>query len=121
MEGARAIGQDASFESSNLCWVWWPERTSKFGLKTECIDGKTGLVMNYDDTAATPSISEVSTTSLLELLQNIGLPVPSTSLNLEETADIKHRLSPDYENAKNDLLRHRVFREWSCRFPCRKT
>ncbi|KAL7520196.1 hypothetical protein ACHAWX_004939 [Stephanocyclus meneghinianus] len=116
MEGIKAIGQDASFDSSNSCWVWWPVKASHFGC-AECIDGKTGFVINHDDTAVTPPLlSGVSTSSMLEMLRCIGLSHISSTLSLEELMNLKRKTSPDYQAAKDDLIRHRVFQEWCCRY-----
>jgi hypothetical protein len=117
MEGIRAIGQDASFDSSSSCWVWWPEKASHLGC-ADCIDGKTGFVINHDDTVATPPVfSGVSTSSLLDMLRCIGLShISSSTLTLEEVMHLKRKISADYQAAKDDLLCHRVFQEWCCRY-----
>jgi hypothetical protein len=120
MEGVKVIGQDASFDSSNSCWVWWPGIVPSYEYAAECIDGKTGLLIHHDDSSAEPQVSEVSnqsyTTSMLELLQEGGESTVSRSvLSLEEVASLKQQLSSDYHAAKAQLLKHRIFREWSCR------
>lgn len=117
MEGIKAIGQDASFDSSTSCWVWWPVKASPFGY-AECIDGKTGFVINHDDTVVTPTVfSGVSTSSMLEMLRRIGLSHNiSSTLTLEGLMNLKRKTSPDYQAAKDDLIRHRVFQEWCCRY-----
>jgi len=120
MEGVKAIGQDASFDSSNSCWVWWPGKVSSFEYAAECIDGKTGLVINHNDPSEESKVSEVShqsyTSSVVDALHNYGLPkAPNAALSFEEMASLKCLLCPDYEDAKATFLRHRVFREWCCR------
>ena len=134
MEGIKIVGQDATFDS-NFCWVWWPGKSSK---DADCIDGKTGFVINNNDTiydrssdelAFAPTFSEVSTFALLkinmEILESTGSSVAKSwrrksnsndcNYSLAEIRSLKRQLSSQYELAKDDLLHHRVFRRWSCR------
>lgn len=115
MEGIKAIGQDASFDSSSSCWVWWQGKMSPSGRTAECIDGKTGLVINHDDPSVKPKVSEISSQSYASTMLQISLNQSLASSGLKEMVLLKRELSPEYEAARNDLLRHRVFREWSCR------
>ena len=113
MGGVKLIGEDASFDST-LCWAWWPSK----GGNADCIDGKTGLVTNCsnEETINTYSLLQLD----LEILSLCGVPAtPSLTdekLSLSELRMLKRRLSSQYESAKDNLLlRHRVFRDWSCR------
>jgi hypothetical protein len=119
MGGIKVIGQDASFDSSSSCWAWWPGKVSSLLYAAECIDGKSGFLINYDDPSNDPCVSEISNQSyilsVVGVLRQIGHPKVLSPTSLDEVAFLKHQLSPDYEAAKEDLLRHRVFREWSSR------
>lgn len=120
MEGTKTIGQDAVFDS-NACWVWWPGHVSCFVYDAECIDGKTGYMIDHDHPSVTSKVSAVSdesyVSSLVKILDAVGSDTNSLSaLGLQEIASLKKLVSPDYEAAKKDFLRHRVFREWSCRY-----
>ena len=126
MEGVKVVGEDASFDST-LCWVWWPGKGSD---KAECIDGKTGLVTNCCSGETVQKASSVSTYSLLkinlEILHLCGVPVAASltdeNLSLSELRTLKRQISAQYETAKDQfLLRHRVFRDWSCRETREKT
>lgn len=124
MAGVKSVGQDAAFDT-NQCWVWWPGKSPDFGYAADCIDGKTGLKVKYEncDSESTPStFSECSTFVLLKASSEIiriscgpeafdGKPVRS----LSAIRQLKHHVSPRYESAKAEFLRHRVFNEWSCR------
>ena len=132
MTGVTSVGQDAMF-GSNLCWVWWPEKASNLCYAADCLDGKTGLRINYQESVdtcdsqeaiATPAFSACSTFAMvllnMEILQNIGVPnmVPGkdqSKLSISELRQLKHKVSAQYESAKADLFRHRVFDQWSCR------
>lgn len=113
MGGVKLIGEDAKFEST-LCWAWWPSK----GGNADCIDSKTGLVTNCsnEETINTYSLLKLN----LEILSLCGVPAtPSLvdeKLSLSELRMLKRQLSSQYELAKdNCFLRHRVFRDWSCR------
>ena len=122
MEGIKAIGEDASFDST-LCWVWWSGKSSN---SADCIDGKTGFIVpNCDgDSADKTAYSEVCTYALLkinfEIFRLLGHPIETSfvdeKLSLSALRSIKRKLSTQYESAKDGfLLRHRVFRGWCCR------
>ena len=120
MEGTKTIGQDAIFDS-NACWVWWPGHISSFVYDAECIDGKTGYMIDHDHPSDTSKVSAVSdksyVSSLVKVLDASGLYTDTlSSWSLEDIASLKKLVSSDYEAAKKDFLRHRVFREWSCRY-----
>lgn len=119
MEGVKVIGQDAAFDVSNSCWVWWPGRAASSNT-AECIDGKTGLMIEYDKPSTASGVSEVSNqsyvSSVLDILKlNCSSGESAHEIGLNELASLKQKLSPGYQAAKASLLRHRVFREWSCR------
>ena len=129
MTNITSLGQDAKFDS-NLCWVWWPEKRSE----ADCLDGKTGFKLNYldsiglasqnDGNTTSPTYSECSTFSLIQLnmklLHTAGIAATSkvdsqTKLGLSDIRLLKQQVSPQYESAKADFFRHRVFKQWSCR------
>ena len=130
MTNITSLGQDAKFDS-NLCWVWWPEKRSE----ADCLDGKTGLKVNYLDSIGLASqndghgttsstYSDCSTFSLIQLnmklLHTAGIAATSkvdsqTKLRLSDIRQLKQKVSPQYESAKADFFRHRVFKQWSCR------
>lgn len=131
MTGVKSLGQDAIF-NSNLCWVWWPDKAPDFGYSADCLDGKTGLKINYQDStdiidsqvATSPSFSECSTFALfrlnMEILQSSGVSNMATwksesKSTLSDMRELKRRISAQYELAKADFFRHRVFGQWSCR------
>ena len=137
MTGIKLLGQDAKFQS-NLCWVWWPEKSAEFGYEADCIDGTTGLKINFhqESTGTTvdghistlsTSYSDCSTYALIQLnldiLHTAGVSsknIPQKSqckLSLSDVRLLKQQVSPQYESAKAELFRHRVFRQWSCRYP----
>lgn len=135
MAGVKDVGRDASFDS-NLCWVWWPGKASKSGYAADCLDGKTGLIFDARDGADGPldngrattpaAFSACSTLSLfrlsMEILRRSGAaegsdPEDPSELSLPDLRRAKRRFSPQYESAKADLFRHRVFAEWSRRDP----
>ena len=130
MTNIKSLGQDAKFDST-LCWVWWPEKRSE----ADCLDGKTGFKLNYldsiglgsqndgDGTTSSTS-SDCSTFALIQLnmklLHSAGLAATSmvdsqTKLSLSGIHQLKQKVSPQYESAKADFFRHRVFKQWSCR------
>lgn len=121
MEGVKTVGQDASFDSSSSCWAWWQGKNSPSEPIAECIDGKTGFAINHEDTSADSKVSEISSQSCMSLILKIlqkndeSVDQSLASSSLEEMVLLKCKLSPEYETAKKNLLRHRVFREWSCR------
>ncbi|KAL7464162.1 hypothetical protein ACHAXS_004499 [Conticribra weissflogii] len=134
MEGIKSIGQDANFEST-YCWVWWPGKSSNLKYSADCIDGKTGFVIRYEDFVdelvdgkqQSIQFTEISTSSLykltMEIIQYCGITHEKIETKCKTLADmrsLKQEISRQYENAKEDLFRHRVFRQWSCRF-CRDT
>ena len=130
MSGVKPIGQDATFES-NLCWAWWPGKPLESWYAAECLDGKTGLKIKYhcsEETVrqdAESDVSDCSTVALLQLhlgiLKHRGAPdqlkwkndLPR--LTLSDVRQLKREVSPEYESAKTDLMRHRVFAGWTCR------
>ena len=128
MAGVTAVGRDATFDDS-LCWVWWPDKLSELGYAAECVDGKTGLKINYPDSlhetdAAAPGISECCTFSLfglnMEILRRSGAcNIPAgrgdLKLSLSDIRRLKCRVSSQHELAKSDFFRHRVFGQWSRR------
>ena len=69
MAGVKSVGEDAAFDS-NLCWAWWPGSPSAVA---ECLDGRTGLKVNYDDDntdeqeTKPPEFSDCSTFALFQL------------------------------------------------------
>jgi len=131
MEGIKSIGKDANFEST-YCWVWWPGKNPKCGYLADCVDGKTGFLIRYeddiDDSADEKRLNqstEICTLSLyqstIEIIQNCGNTDETTRRKCRTLADmrsLKEQISRQYEDAKCDLFRHRVFRQWSCRY-CR--
>ena len=112
MTDVTTLGRDATFDS-NICFILWPDK----GLAAECLDGSTGLKIT------TAEHSDCSTYSLsklnMEILYTAGvikqdqLEIPS-KLSLSDLQKLKS-ISIQYESAKADLLRHRVFKQWSCR------
>jgi len=111
MSDVTTLGRDATFDS-NLCFVWWPDKEF-----AECLDGNTGLKIT---TAEHSDCSSYSLTKLnMEILCTAGiieqdqLKIPS-KLSLSDVQKLKS-ISSQYESAKADLLRHRVFKQWSCR------
>ena len=131
MAGIRHVGQDATFDS-NLCWVWWPGKTSNFGYAADCLES--GLKINYhhsnvgsnmehrDVSSSIPStFSECSTYAMFHSIMAIshGSSTVETkmSLSLKDILQRKRNLSFDYESAKDELFRHRVFFQW-CRRGC---
>jgi len=129
MAGVKSVGEDAIFDS-NLCWVWWPEKAFDFAYAADCLDGKTGLKINYHDSAdlekqdgMPPSFSACSTFSLfqlnMEILQRSGVPNMSwksqSKLSLSDIRQMKCQISSQYESVKTDFFRHRVFDQWSRR------
>ena len=131
MTGVKSVGQDASF-GSNLCWVWWPGKTRDPVYGADCIDGKTGLKTNYQESASImddsiellPSYSACSTFGLFQAHMKIllscrmpNMPDSKTDkLSLADLRQMKNQVSAQYEAAKADFLQHRVFNEWSCRY-----
>ena len=111
MSDVTTLGRDATFDS-NLCFVWWPDK-----VLAECLDGSTGLKIT------TSEHSDCSTYSLtklnMEILYTAGvikqdqLKIQS-KLSLSDLQKLKS-ISLQYKSAKADLLRHRVFKQWSCR------
>ena len=134
MGGIQAVGQDATFDS-NICWVWWPDKTSEFGYEADCLDGKAGCRINYhkagttdfnklEDASVLPPFSACSTYAMFELNKEILHLCGSTTslesdsqclLTLSHVRQMKRDVSPEYESAKAELFRHRVFGQWSCR------
>lgn len=124
MAGVKSVGEDAAFDS-NLCWAWWPGSPSAVA---ECLDGRTGLV-NYDDDntdeqeTKPPEFSDCSTFALfqlnLDILRSSGVSTMATigksQPNLVSLRQLKCHVSPQYESAKTDFFRHRVFDQWSRR------
>lgn len=116
MSDVTTLGRDATFDS-NLCFIWWPDKEL-----AECLDGSTGLKTGLDGTT-TAEHSDCSTYSLtklnIEILCTAGvikqdqMKIP-TKLSLSDLQKLKS-ISLQYESAKADLLRHRVFKQWSCR------
>ena len=116
MSDVTTLGRDATFDS-NLCFSWWPDK-----VLAECLDGSTGLKTDLDGTA-TAEHSDCSTYSLtelnMEILHTSGVIKQDqlkmlSKLNLSDLQKLKS-ISLQYESAKADLLRHRVFKQWSCR------
>lgn len=134
MGGIKAVGQDATFDS-NICWVWWPDKPSEFGYEADCLDGKAGCRINYhkagttdfnklEDASVLPPFSACSTYAMFELNKEILQLCGSTTslesdsqtpLALSHVRQMKRDVSPEYESAKAELFRHRVFGQWSCR------
>ena len=114
MSDVTTLGRDATFDS-NICFIWWPDK----GLAAECLDGSTGLKTSLDDTT-TAAHSDCSTYSLtklnIEILYTAGVikSLQSSPLSLSDLQKLKS-ISSQYESAKADLLRHRVFKQWGCR------
>ena len=112
MSDVTTLGRDATFDS-NLCFIWWPDKV----LAAECLDGSTGLKIT---TAEHSDCSSYSLTKLnMEILHAGGVIKQdqlkiSTKLSLSDLQKLKS-ISLQYESAKADLLRHRVFKQWSCR------
>ena len=108
MSDVTTLGRDASFDS-NLCFVWWPNK-----VLAECLDGSTGLKIT---TAEHSDCSSYSLTKLnMEILYTSGVIKSQVNapLSLSDLQKLKS-ISIQYESAKSDLLRHRVFKQWSCR------
>ncbi|KAL7544645.1 hypothetical protein ACHAWF_008020 [Thalassiosira exigua] len=128
MTGVRSVGRDARFDS-NLCWVWWPDKYPDFGYAADCLDGKTGLKMRYDNGSGNVgqciNQDESSTCSTFGLL-SLSLEVlklggvnktmlPESLVTLADIRKFKRTISPEYESVKDEFFRHRVFHQWSCR------
>ena len=125
MSGDRTTGQDFRFES-NLCWVMAGNWET-----AECIDGKTGFACVFDPTCedlmpighgSKRGVSKISTAALTEQFASVAelsgskLELNIPTFSLAALRGVKLTVSPEYENAKEDLIsKHRVFRQWARR------
>jgi len=129
MTGIKHFGQDATFDS-NLCWVWWPGKTCNFGYAADCLD--TGLTINYYQTiegsdlnnpdtslSIPPTFSECSTYAMFQIVTEFfHVGCIRSGLSLSDLRRWKRTLSVEYESAKDELFRHRVFTQWCRRGRC---
>jgi hypothetical protein len=125
MSGDRTTGQDFRFES-NLCWVMAGNWET-----AECIDGKTGFACVFDPTCedlmpighgSKRGVSKISTAALTEQFASVAelsgskLELNIPTFSLAALRGVKLTVSPEHENAKEDLIsKHRVFRQWARR------
>ena len=128
MTGSKVEGQDVRFLSSN-CWIWWPSSVLNENVGAECIDGNTGLKTRYKvnlktNTISTSAYSQASTyaftqsyISLMNQLKKDDNATTHKKLSLKSLMKLKRDSSPEYEHAKDILLKeHVVFRHWRRRF-----
>ena len=123
MSDESTFGQDVRFDSPR-CWAWWPSSSEE---KAECIDGMTGFAISFmngeGDEKITPRVSSLSSSSLLLLFQQCCNLVmqqncQSTTLcekiwTLPDFRRYKMLVSPEYENAKADIMtKNSVLRHW---------
>ncbi len=133
MTGIKHVGKDATFDS-NLCWVWWPGKVCSFGYAADCLES--GLRINYHHSVVgsdvdnrdlslsiPPPFSECSTYAMFLIVMEIihgRFTVEPKLLSLNDILKWKRNLSLEYESAKDELFRHRVFTQW-CRRGCYST
>jgi hypothetical protein len=109
-----SIENDVHFAASRA-WVWWP------GLsRAHAVDRRTGYVaidpIADEGKGTQEATSPICTHQLVEVFRSIlATARPEVILapqTLAELRSLKRRISPAYENRKDELLKHPVMKFW---------
>lgn len=141
MSGEKTIGQDVRFQSS-LCWTWHPNDDEDIRFNAQCINGETGLLHCNDsrttekddankDKQIMPLVcTHALTHQFIDLARTVGMKVDfgrnhrdggggddeRACTTLNQLRELKCKVAPKYEDAKDELLHnHDVFYNWNRR------
>ena len=121
-----SYGQNANF--NHHCWIYCAGINRESEL--ECIDGNNGLsLLNYDDSLQELEVrpilqrSKFCTHSFVKKYVFVKSKLDSTfqspvsnEITLEILMNLKEGICSGYRDARQEFLRHKVFREWNCRW-----